>query len=412
MKASIITIGDELLIGQVIDTNSSYIGKNLNDLGFYIQEKRAIADKEADIIEAIESTAKHSDLCIVTGGLGPTKDDITKKTICKIWDDKLESKKDLETYLKSWYEARGLDFSFARQEQAWVPTKCQYFQNPVGTASAMILEKDNCQFVFLPGVPSELYAFFDHYLLDFFKKLEHEQKVAHRYLITHGMPESEIANILSDIENELPEEISLAYLPNFRTVRLRLTAVYKDQKIAERLEYYFTEIKKRLTDISLYEGDLTPEMYLSKTLKKQNLTFASAESCTAGRIASAMTSMSGSSSYFMGSVLSYDNKVKKKLLGVKQSTLDQVGAVSEETVIQMAKGVAELMQTDIAISTSGIAGPTGGSEEKPVGTTWFGIYINGRIFTKKVRFRSNRGRNLEQATKEAIILLIKYLKEQ
>jgi nicotinamide-nucleotide amidase len=412
MQASIITIGDELLIGQVVDTNSSFIGKHLNDLGFYIKEKRVIADLESEIITAIEQISEHSDICIVTGGLGPTKDDITKETICKIWEDDLVEKADLIDYLQNWYSKRGLEFTTARREQALVPSSCSYFVNPVGSAPCMYLKKNDCLFFFLPGVPTELYAFMDKYLVPYLKDISHQQKVEHRYLTTHGMPESEIASLLEDVEDGLSKDISLAYLPNFRLVRLRLTAVYENPEILKELDKNFDILKERLKHISLYEGDLSVEEALHKELLKRNLTISTAESCTGGRIASALTSLSGSSKYFIGSVLSYDNRIKTDILQVNPKDIANFGAVSQPVVEQMAQNVAHLYKTDIALSTSGIAGPTGGSDEKPVGTTWFGIWFENKIFSYKVRFRSNRKRNLEQATKESIILLLSLFKQK
>lgn len=413
MKASIVTIGDELLIGQIIDTNSSFIGKILNQKGFYVQEKRAIADTEEDIISTIEDIASHSEICIVTGGLGPTKDDITKNTICKIWSDTLEYREDIGQPLKQWLGKRGYEPTPERMEQACVPTTSKHIVNLVGTAPAMILKKKNCAFVFLPGVPTEVYSFFKHGVSDWLDTFTINQFIEHKHVCTYGTPESIIAKRLEGFELSLPKEFKLAYLPDFLTVRLRLTAVFnsKQDKYAELLEQKFAELKALVDDISLFYNEKPIVEEVAAKLKQYNLTVSTAESCTSGQIASALTSLSGSSAYFLGSILAYDNKIKEKLLQVKSEDLTNFGAVSQEVVEQMAKSVCLQTESDFALSTSGIAGPTGGTEEKPVGTTWIGLSNGTQTWSECVRFRSNRSKNLEQTVTYALLMLLKKIKE-
>lgn len=414
MKASIVTIGDELLIGQVIDTNSSFIGKVLNKKGFYVQEKRAIADIEEDIISTINDIAQHSKICIITGGLGPTKDDITKNTICKIWNDSLEYREDIGEPLKQWLGKRGYEPTPERMEQAEVPTTCTHLVNLVGTAPAMILEKNGCHFVFLPGVPNEVYSFFNNGISDWLDTFSIDQYIAHKHVCTYGTPESIIAKKLEDFENNLPDEIKIAYLPNFLTVRLRLTAIFdsKSDESVTLLEQKYEELKTLVDDISLFYSDKPIVDEVASILKEKGLTISTAESCTSGQIASALTSISGSSQYYFGSILAYDNKIKEKLLQVKSEDLTNFGAVSQQVVEQMAKSVCNQMQTNYALSTSGVAGPTGGTDEKPVGTTWIGLSNGEQTWSACVRFRSNRSKNIEQTVTYAFIMLLKKIKEE
>lgn len=414
MKASIVTIGDELLIGQVVDTNSSFIGKVLNRKGFYVQEKRAIADLEEDIISTIEDISKHSKVCIVTGGLGPTKDDITKNTICKIWNDTLEYRSDIGDPLKEWLGKRGYELTPERMEQAQVPSTSKHLVNLVGTAPAMILEKDGCHFVFLPGVPNEVYTFFDHGLSDWLDTFAIDQYIVHNHICTYGTPESIIAKRLSTFEDTLPKEFKLAYLPNFLTVRLRLTAIFDSKKdhYNDLINEKYEELKAHVEDISLFNSDKPVIEELAVLLKAANITVSTAESCTSGLIASTLTSVSGSSQYFLGSILAYDNKIKENLLQVKSEDLTNFGAVSQPVVEQMAKSVCNQTQSDYALSTSGIAGPTGGTKEKPLGTTWIGLSNGKQSWSQCVQFRSNRANNIEQTVTYALIMLLKKIKEE
>lgn len=413
MKASIVTIGDELLIGQVIDTNSSFIGKVLNRKGFYIQEKRAIADVEADIISTINDIAQHSEICIFTGGLGPTKDDITKQTICKIWSDTLEYREEIGEPLKQWLGKRGYEPTPERLEQACVPSTSKHIVNLVGTAPAMILKKGNCHFVFLPGVPTEVYSFFNNGISEWLDTFSIDQYIVHKHICTYGTPESVIAKRLDQFEDSLPKEFKLAYLPDFLTVRLRLTAVFnsKQEEYTTLLENKFKELQDLVDDISLFYNDKPIVEEVASQLVKHGLKVSTAESCTSGLIASTLTSISGSSQYFWGSILAYDNKIKEKLLQVKTEDLLNFGAVSQPVVEQMAKSVCLQTGTHFALSTSGVAGPTGGTKEKPVGTTWIGLSDGKQSWSECVRFRSNREKNLEQAVTYALIMLLKKIKE-
>ena len=413
MKASIVTIGDELLIGQVLDTNSSFIGKVLNDKGFYVQEKRAIADIEEDIISTINDIAQHSKVCIITGGLGPTKDDITKNTICKIWGDTLEYREDIGNPLKEWLGKRGYELTPERMEQACVPTTSKHIVNLVGTAPAMILKKQNCSFIFLPGVPTEVYSFFNHGVSEWLDTFAIDQYIEHKHVCTYGTPESIIAKRLEAFEENLPKEMKLAYLPDFLMVRLRLTAVYPSNQshYKQIIDEKYNELKSLVDDISLFYSDKTVIDELADVLKEKKITVATAESCTAGQMAATLTSVSGSSQYFLGSILAYDNKIKENLLQVKSEDLINFGAVSQPVVEQMAKSACNQIQSDYALSTSGIAGPTGGTKEKPVGTIWIGLSNGKESWSECVRFRSNRSKNIEQTVTYALLMLLKKIKE-
>ncbi|MGB0999110.1 MAG: CinA family nicotinamide mononucleotide deamidase-related protein [Flavobacteriales bacterium] len=412
MKAALLTIGDELLIGQVLDTNSVYFSKLLNEAGCFVQEKRVVGDVESEITEAIECYAKKVDLCFVTGGLGPTNDDITKDTICKIWSDELIWRPEIEQELRRWFLKKGKQPNPMSLAQANVPSKAQYIVNQLGTAPALILKKGHCHFVFMPGVPAEVHGFCNSFFKTWLNDFEIKQNVVHKHLYTTGLSESAIAKRLMDFEAKLPKEISLAYLPDYITVRLRLTALFDSGKEANLpIEQLFQELKTELKDIILFEGEHSLAQELANELVAQNKTVSTAESCTSGALASVLTSISGSSQYFYGAVVAYDNKIKEKLLKVDRNDLDTFGAVSLPVVEQMAKSASRVLETDYALSISGIAGPTGGSERKPVGTTCFGLSDGTNVWSKQVQFFSNRKENIRQACNFAMLMLLQTLKQ-
>lgn len=414
MKASIVTIGDELLIGQIIDTNSVFIGKYLNKKGIYIQEKRAIADNELDIINCLKEISKNSDLCIVSGGLGPTKDDITKKTICKIWNDKLEFRKPIGDYLSNLLIKYGYTPTPEHMEQANVPSSCKHLINLIGTAPAMILEKDECTFVFLPGVPAEVHHFFENDLNLWIDSILPKQKIIHKHICTYGCSESKIAETLQEFEDNLNPKFSLAYLPDYKLVRLRLSATISsaDEDLESELEKEFKNLAKLVEDISLFYSDKSVMEELSSLLLNQNITISTAESCTSGLLASTLSSLSGSSQYFLGSIVAYDNKIKENLLKVKSEDLITFGAVSKPVVEQMALSICKQTNSTFSLSTSGIAGPTGGTPNKPVGTIWIGMSDGNNTWSKQVLFHSTRTQNIKQTVTVALVMLMKKIKDQ
>lgn len=413
MKASIVTIGDELLIGQVIDTNSSYIGGVLNTKGFEILEKRAISDTKEAIKSNILELSKTSDICIVTGGLGPTKDDITKKTISELWNDPLEYKPEIGDYISNLLQERGYEISEDHLSQAEVPSTCKYFINKAGTAPGMAMQLNDCWFLFLPGVPAEVYSFFTNDISIWLDSFNSETKIVHKHIFTFKTPESIIANRIQSFEDDLPENFSIAYLPNFMSVRLRLTAVLNknDEAGFEKLNEKYSELKILVEDISLFNSDKSVVGEVSQLLIQNKLTISTAESCTSGLLASTLSSISGASQYFKGSVVAYDNKIKENVLGVKSSDLINYGAVSKQVVEQMALAVCKIMDTDYSLSTSGIAGPTGGTKEKPVGTIWIGLSNGKQVWSECIQLRSTRSLNIEQTVTFSLIMLLKKITE-
>lgn len=414
MKASIITIGDELLIGQIVDTNSVFIGKILNDKGFYIQQKRAIADQEIDIINTINDISKDSDLCIVSGGLGPTKDDITKKTICKIWKDKLEFRPEIGEHLTNLLLKYGYTPTKEHMEQAQVPSKSKHIVNLIGTAPAMILEKNGCQFIFLPGVPAEVHHFFENGVNQWLDSILPSQTVVHKHICTYGSAESKIAEKLIEFENNLDPHIKLAYLPDYKLVRLRLTATFSDKEnyVADELKQAYSFLRETLKDITLFYSDKSVIQELSELLVAKNLTVSTAESCTSGLLASTFTSISGASQYFLGSVVAYHNKIKENLLEVKSSDLITFGAVSKPVVEQMALSICQQTNSSFSLSTSGIAGPLGGTNEKPVGTIWIGMSNGTETWSEKLLFHSSREQNIKQTVTVAMVMLMQKINLQ
>jgi len=413
MKASIITIGDELLIGQVVDTNSTFIGEILNEKGFSVLEKRAIADKKQDIIKHVTEMSQLVDVCVVTGGLGPTKDDITKHTICEIWEDELEYNSEIGDFITNLLQEHGYEVSAEHLSQAEIPTTCKYFINKAGTAPGMALELNGCWFVFLPGVPNEVHSFFKHDVLDWLTSFDVNQVVLHKHILTFNTPESIIARRIESLEESLPEEISLAYLPSFRMVKLRLTAIFdkSNTKMREVLDQKYLELQRLVEDITIINSDRSILDEVTDLLLKHKLTVSTAESCTSGLIASTLTTKSGSSAYFHGGIVAYDNKVKENLLEVKVEDLKKYGAVSQQVVEQMALNVCKTLKTDFSLATSGIAGPTGGSPEKPVGTIWIGMSNGTEVWSECVKFRASRSKNIEQTVTYALVKLLLKIKE-
>jgi len=405
--ASIITIGDELLIGQVIDTNSAWIAQELNKIGVPVKHRVAVGDVWDDIWQALDEESKIADIIFITGGLGPTADDITKPLLCKYFGGKLimhQPTLDFVTNLfVNVFQRPMID---RNTKQAEVPDVCTVLKNEKGTAPGMLFEKDGKIFISLPGVPHEMKWIITDSVLSIITNKFNTGFIEHRTLLTAGVGESFLAEKIKGFEESLPEDIKLAYLPNYGMVRLRLTAFGMDKvKLNQHIDHQFALLKENVKDVLVIDEDLPMEAVVGKLLKEKNKSIATAESCTGGYIAHLLTSIPGSSAYFTGSIVSYDNRIKEELLQVKKKTIETHGAVSEETVKEMAKNVLHIMQTDYAIAVSGIMGPDGGTAEKPVGLVWVAVADVSKTITKKFIFRFDRNRNIQLTATNALNLL-------
>ncbi len=408
---SIITIGDELLIGQVIDTNSAWMAQELNKAGFWVNRRLAIGDGRDDILRALEDESAISDILLITGGLGPTADDITKPVLCEYFkttlivnEEALENVKNIFTkILQRPLIERNL-------KQAEVPASCVVIQNKRGTAPGMLFEESGKIVISMPGVPHEMKGMMTDEVIPFLQTRFGKSYISHRTLLTAGVGESTLADHIQDFESALPPEIRLAYLPNYGMVRLRLTATGNTgEKLEKTLDYLFTQLKSRVREWTFTDEDITLQEVIGKLLVAQKQTLSTAESCTGGYVAHLLTTIPGSSAYFRGSVIAYENEIKIKLLGVDPAILTSAGAVSEETVRAMVSGAIRNLGTDFALATSGIMGPGGGSQEKPVGTVWIAAGNDQEIITQKLWFRFDRQRNTESTAANVLNLLRKFI---
>lgn len=413
MNVSIIVIGDEILIGQVIDTNSGDIARMIEPCGWHVNDVQVVGDKASHILQAIDRAFESSDVVLTTGGLGPTKDDLTKTTLCQYFGGELYENADVLENVKEVVAKRGLKLNDLTAAQAIVPSSCKVIQNRVGTAPLMWFEKDAKVLIAMPGVPFETQQMFREAVLPLLlEKYNSNTSIEHRTLLITGWSESRLAMEINDWEDALPSYIHLAYLPKPGLIRLRLDGMHIDKKfLNQELDKYRDELIARFGDDVLHPDDLTPPEILLHHLNRLGLTIATAESCTGGNIAHQITSIAGSSSAFMGSVVAYSNDVKHRVLGVLNETLDTYGAVSLQTVEEMAQGACNVIGTDCAIVTSGIAGPGGGTPDKPVGTVCIAVKSPREIVSAVHHFPGNRSRVIDRATTTAIISLIHELKK-
>jgi nicotinamide-nucleotide amidase len=413
VNASIITIGDELLIGQTIDTNSAWMAQELNKIGVWVRRRVAVGDVWDDIWNALDAESKESDIIIITGGLGPTADDITKPLLSKYFGGNLVVNEDVLKHVNYLFEKvyrRPGPMLERNLKQAEVPDVCAVLHNARGTAPGMWFEKDGKIFVSLPGVPHEMKGLMITEVLPRIPKYFELPFIIHRTAFTMGTGESMIAEKIKDFETNLPGHIKLAYLPGYGMVKLRLTAKGDDkEKMEKELDEKFSVLKELVNEWLVTDKDENLALVVQKILKEKNKTIGTAESCTGGYIAHLITSNPGSSVGYKGSIISYANDVKEKILGVTDKTLRTVGAVSEETVIQMVKGAIEKLNVDFAIATSGIMGPDGGTDEKPVGTVWIAAGNKGKVETAKLAFRFDRERNIEMTSHTALNFLRKFI---
>ena len=374
MKAEIITIGDEILIGQIVDTNSAWIAARLNEAGFTVVRKLTVGDDRREIADAVEGAMRTADAVIVTGGLGPTKDDITKQTLAGIFGG--EMVRDRETYERNGriLAARGIEYNELNREQATVPSSAEVLQNMHGTAPGMWFTRGGKAVVSLPGVPFEMKELMETEVMPRLAAHFRQSKVVHRTAITYGLAESVLAATIAEWEAALPGYLHLAYLPSPSQIRLRLSAYdIEGRREEEEIERRFKVLERLIPDYFIGYGDATVASATADLLRARRATLAVAESCTGGALSASFTAMAGASDYYLGGVVSYSNDVKVGILGVSPDTLRLHGAVSEQTACEMAEGIRRLCGADYALSTTGVAGPTGGTPEKPVGTVWIGL---------------------------------------
>lgn len=404
--ASIITIGDELLIGQTIDTNSAHIAQELNKIGIWVKRRVAIGDGRQEILDALAAESRQAQVVIITGGLGPTADDITKPTLCDYFGGSMVVSEVALQNVVQIFERLGRPLIDRNRKQAEVPETCVVLPNLRGTAPGMWFEKEGTVYISLPGVPHEMVGLMQSSVIPKLKAQFELPVILHRSLLTAGKGESEVAEILLQFEAQLPGNIKLAYLPSYGMVKLRLTAKGSSEaEVAPVLEQQFGQLEQLLQPWLVVSEDIPLQEAVLNLLKAKGKTIATAESCTGGYLAHLITAIPGSSAVYQGSVISYANSVKEGLLGVPAETLATVGAVSEATVSAMAKGVLQQVKTDFAIATSGIMGPDGGTADKPVGTVWVAVASQQEVRTRKFQFRFDRKRNIELTAVNALNML-------
>lgn len=403
IQASIITIGDELLIGQVIDTNSAWMAVELNKVGISLNRRVAVGDSKESIITALKEEISLSDIVLITGGLGPTSDDITKDVLAEFFNGKLITNKEVLEDLKKRYEFLNRPLTQINISQSEVPENCEVIRNTCGSAPGMLFRKNNRIIISMPGVPFEMKEMMNVSVLPMLNNKYNLPPLQFRTLLTAGIAESDLADKIKGFEDILPEEINLAYLPHFGMVRLRLSTTGNFP--TEKLDKYFTELQEYVHPFMVINEDISLEAAIGRMLLSQNKTLSTAESCTGGYLSHKITLMPGSSAFFIGSLVVYSNELKHELLGVKSSTLEKYGAVSEETVREMIDGARDKMKTDYSIAVSGIMGPGGGTEEKPVGTVWIGVGNKDEVLIKKFHCRYDRQRNIEITSIYAFNLL-------
>ena len=400
-----ISIGDELLIGQVINTNAAWLGEHLSEAGFHLDSVLTIGDSERAILDAFDS-CMDAELVLVTGGLGPTADDITKPTVCKFFDTELEFCQAAYDNMLSLFKRRGFQMSERNRSQAMLPKSCVYIPNTYGTAPCMWLEKKGVVFVFMPGVPFEMKGIFTDELLPRIKARFHSVPYEKRVIMTTGIGESFLADRIKEWEEALPGFLSLAYLPQYGMVRLRLSGRHED---ADLLHVTLDDQVKKLTQLIpeyiFSMQDQPIERTVFDLLNSKGMTFASAESCTGGNIAHVITLIPGSSDVFKGTAVTYATPMKTKVLGVPAELIEKHGVVSQQVVESMAEGVRNLMEADFGVATTGVAGPSGGTEENPIGTVWIGLASPSGVVSKRFNFGKDRENVINRATIAAYEML-------
>ena len=406
MKATIITIGDEILIGQIVDTNSVSIAKHLNAAGIVVREKISIGDDRTQIIETAERALAGSEVTVITGGLGPTMDDITKKTLAEMFRSDMRYDERVAGHVEKMLAERGIEFNELNRSQAMVPACCTVLFNAHGTAPGMWFERGGHVVVSLPGVPFEMEHLMEDEVMPRLKTRFALRQIVHRTMITAGLPESMLAKRIEAWENALPPYLKLAYLPNPGAVRLRLSAYeVEGESVAREIESRFEALRRIIPHNIIGFETATMQEVVHKILTERSLTLATAESCTGGSIAARFTAMPGASAYFLCGVVSYSNESKAELLGVDPADIARYGAVSEQVARQMAEGVRRAAGADYGVATTGIAGPSGGSAEKPVGTVWIAVATPRETVAILKQCGTDRGQIIDRASAFAIGLL-------
>ena len=407
VKVEIVTIGDEILIGQIVDTNSAWMATELNTAGFELAQITSVHDDANHIIEALEMALKRADVVLFTGGIGPTNDDITKQTLCSYFDTKLVFNDSVYQNIERLFANRpNYKMNELTKAQAMVPENCTVIQNEVGTAPITWFDKAGKVVVSMPGVPYEMKRAMSVEIIPRLQKQFDTPVIIHKTVQVYGYTESALALKIAEWESNLPEYIHLAYLPNSGVVKLRLSGFLENVLALEFVMNQQLDLLSQLLGNAIVANeDILIEQLLGNLLIASGKTVSTAESCTGGNIAHVFTSLSGSSSFFKGSVVAYANEVKENVLQVNSADIETFGAVSQQVVEQMAVGVRKLLKTDVAIATSGIAGPTGGSDEKPVGTTWIAVCSDDMVVSREFSFGKLREQNILRATQAALLML-------
>ncbi len=408
--ASIITIGDELLIGQVIDTNSAWMAQELNKIGVPVKHRLAVGDNWDDIWQALDAEAKQASVILITGGLGPTADDITKPLLCEYFEGKMVVDQGALDNVTAIFRKLNRPMIERNRKQAEVPDTCTVIQNKRGTAPGMWFEKAGVLFISMPGVPNEMKGMMETYVLPQLQLRLPQQSILHRTLLTAGVGESFLADLIEEWETALPPHLKLAYLPNYGMVRLRLTGKGPDKaELETAMALQFEQLQTLVKEYLVTAEDEPMQKVVTNLLQQQAATLSTAESCTGGYIAHLITAQPGASDYFKGSVVAYSYEAKEKLLGVNNHLLQIKGAVSEEIVTEMVSGALAKFESTYAIAVSGIMGPGGGTDNKPVGTVWVAVGNANKIETQRFHFRFDRQRNIELTAVNTLNLLRKFM---
>ncbi|RZK64231.1 MAG: competence/damage-inducible protein A [Pedobacter sp.] len=412
MLAEIITIGDEILIGQIVDTNSAWMAKQLNLIGVSVKQITSVSDDEQHILSALADAETRADIILITGGLGPTKDDITKKTLAKYFDMGFRNDAGALEMVRQIFEKFKRPLLDINIQQADVPDGCEVIVNKNGTAPCMWFEQHDKIFVSMPGVPYEMMYLMDDEVLPRIKSRFKLPSIVHKTILTANIGESFLAKEIEEIEDSLPPHVKLAYLPKLGQVRLRLSAKGDNElTLKAEVEVYAQQIIAKIKKFVVIDEDLPLEQAILNLMKSKGLTLSTAESCTGGYIAHLITQHPGCSSVYWGGAVAYAYELKESILGVKEVTLSKFGAVSEETVTEMAEGAIKHFKTDYAIAVSGIAGPDGGTEDKPVGTVWIAISSKNKTVAKVFNFSNKRLQNIERSAASALMMLLNLLRE-
>ncbi|MBI6119887.1 competence/damage-inducible protein A [Salegentibacter maritimus] len=408
MKAEIITIGDEILIGQIVDTNSAFIAKELNKIGVSVKQISTVEDERSHILEALSEAKNRADIIIITGGLGPTKDDITKDCLCEFFEDKLVNNDEVLKHIEFLFEKYiETPISDLNRKQAMLPSKAAALKNQFGTAPGMWFESENKVYVSLPGVPFEMKALIEGEVIPRLQQNFKRPVILHKTVLTYGMGESAIAEKIEDWEDSLPAYIKLAYLPNLGRVRLRLTAKGDNvEHLKNSIESLVSKLHSIIGDIIVgYEDDEPVEIQISRLLLKNRATIATAESCTGGKLAALFATPPGASNYYKGSVVSYATSAKEDVLKIDKKLIEEHSVVSEEVAMAMAKNVKDLFKTDYAISTTGNAGPTKGDSDAEIGTVFIGIATPKQVYAKKFNLGNHRDKVIGKAVSKSIEMI-------